>query len=252
MSEPNSPAVPPVPSTPEGAQPAPRYGEFAPVENGAPAAPVAPEAPVAPASAAAPDAPASPPAPSYPAAPAAPAPVYGQQPGYGQQPAFGQPATGQQAAYGQPAFGQPGFGQPAYGQPVYGQPGFATQAPPRRRTWDIVLTIVLLVLGLGGMSLGVLYGVIFSSPELLDQVFQQQGLGGFDGEIGYGPTVLIISHVVLYLLALGLSILLLVKRKVAFYVPLSAGVLAAIIFWGALFAIMMSDPDFMSVYGTGY
>lgn len=249
MSEPNSPAIPPVPTTPEAGQPAPKYGEFAPVEPAA--APVPPAAPAAPAAA-----PGYPAASAYPAAPEAPAqPAYGQQQPYAQQQPYGQqPQYGQQPAYGQPAYQQPAYGQqPGYGQPVYGQPGFgAAPAAPRRRTWDVVLTIILLVLGLGGLSLGVLYGVIFSSPELLDQVFQQQGLGGFDGEIGYGPTIIIVSHVVLYLLALGLSILLLVKRKVAFYVPLSAGVIAAIIFWGALIAIMMSDPDFMSVYGGGY
>ena len=57
--------------------------------------------------------------------------------------------------------------------------------------------------------------------------------------------MLIGSHVLLYLLAIGLSILLLVKRKIAFYVPLAAGVLAAIIFWVAIIALMMTDPNLL-------
>ena len=63
--------------------------------------------------------------------------------------------------------------------------------------------------------------------------------------------VLVVSHVVLYLVALGVSILLLITRKIAFWVPLTAGVIAAIIFWSTLVGIMMSDPGFMNQYG-GY
>ena len=45
---------------------------------------------------------------------------------------------------------------------------------------------------------------------------------------------------------LGVSILLLVKNKIAFWVPLTAGVVAAIVFWGSLMAIVFSDPSLMS------
>src|SRR5690606_13969488 len=131
---------------------------------------------------------------------------YPQQQGYPQQP-----------GYSQPGYPQQGYPQAAYPQvaPVYGQPGFGSTPAPKRRTWDVVLTIILLVLGLGGTLLGVLYGIIFSSPELIDDAFRQQGLGGFDGEVGATPLVLIVSHVVLYLVAAGLPILLLVKKYVA-------------------------------------
>ncbi len=237
MSEPNQPSVPPaggsVPpvepaaSAPGAGVPAPRYGEFAPVE---PAAAETPEAPSA--------APSAPPAPAAPGYPPAPAYVQGNP-----QPGYPQPGYPQQG-YPQPGYPQPGYVQPGAGQPVYGQPGFAGNPVPRRRTWDIVLTIILLVLGLFGMLGGVLYGVLFSSPELLDEGFRQQGLGGFDGDVGAAPLVLIGSHVLLYLLAVGLSILLLVKKKIAFYVPLAAGVVAGVIFWATIVAVMMSDPDF--------
>jgi len=124
---------------------------------------------------------------------------------------------------------------------------------PRRRTWDIVLTIVFLVLGLGGLSFALLYAWIFSQPELLDDAFRQQGFSGFSGDVGSAGAIIAISHVVLYLLALGLSILLLVKKKIAFYVPLAAGVIAAVVFWGTLVAVIMSDPNLVSEYsGTTY
>jgi hypothetical protein len=251
--ESGQPAVPPVP--PVEGTPAPRYGEFAPVESSQ--APIA-AAPGQPAMYAGTGAPVAPQA-GYPAATSAPQ----QAPGY---PAAGYPQQGyaqqgyvQQAqpGYPQPGYPQQGYPQQAYPQtgypqaaPVYGQPGFGGTPAPKRRTWDVVLTIILLVLGLGGTLLGVLYGIIFSSPELLDDAFRQQGLGGFDGEVGATPLVLIVSHVVLYLLAAGLSILLLVKKKIAFYIPLIAGVVAAVIFWGALVMLMLSDPDFASSYGA--
>ncbi|WP_167051418.1 DUF6264 family protein [Salinibacterium sp. ZJ77] len=249
MSEPNTPTVPPVPPA-GGTPPTPRYGEFAPVE-GSP-------------SASAPPAAATPPAYGQPGS--APQPTYGQA---AEQPPYGQPASGQQP-YGQPAYGQSSPAQPAYtqpsadqqpygqqpygqqpgypaaGAPVYGQPGFA--APPaRRKVWDVVLTIILLVLGLFGLGGALLYAVAFSSPEMLDDIFRQQGLDGFGGDVGAAPAILIASHVILYALAVGLSILLILKRKIAFYVPLSAGVLSAIIFWAVMFSVFLSDPNFVSM-----
>jgi len=50
--------------------------------------------------------------------------------------------------------------------------------------------------------------------------------------------------------AAGLSVLLLVKKKIAFYVPLTAGVIAAIVFWATIVTVMASDPDFASTYGV--
>ncbi|HTN59166.1 MAG TPA: DUF6264 family protein [Protaetiibacter sp.] len=245
-----TPAMPPV----EGS-PAPRFGEFAPVESAQTPAAAAAGQPVMYSGTTTPGAPAagydaaSAPAQQNPGYPAAGYPQaqsgYPQQQGYPQQPGYSQPS------YSQPGYPQQGYPQAAYPQtaPVYGQPGFGSTPAPKRRTWDVVLTIILLVLGLGGTLLGVLYGIIFSSPELIDDAFRQQGLGGFDGEVGATPLVLIVSHVVLYLVAAGLSILLLVKKKIAFYIPLIAGVVAAVIFWGALIMLMLSDPDFAATYG---
>ncbi|AYF99342.1 DUF6264 family protein [Protaetiibacter intestinalis] len=235
MSEPNSPSVPPVPPAAAGA--APKYGEFAPVEQTTPEAPAAPAAPVAPGYPAAPEAPAGP-TPGIPAAP-------GQPVMYTGEPAAAAPG------YPQPAYPQPGNAQPGYAQPVYGQPGFGGEAAPKRRTWDVVLTIVLLVLGLGGMLIGLLYGVLL--PMVFQQLYTQYGLGDFvdDGSLSGYSLIIVISHIALYLLAVGLGILLLVKRKVAFYVPLVAGVIAAIVFWGAIIAAMLNDPALSGYLTSG-
>ena len=133
----------------------------------------------------------------------------------------------------------PAYGQPAYGAPVYGAP-----QGPRRRTWDVVLTIILLVVGLFGAGIGVAYGLIFLTPELLGDALVQAGYGqpAIDSR---GPgTVIIISHAVLYLIALGVGIALLLAKKIAFWVPLAAGVVAAIVFWVVAAQVFLSIPGF--------
>ena len=62
--------------------------------------------------------------------------------------------------------------------------------------------------------------------------------------------MLLISHIVLFLLAVGLSIPLLVRGKaVVFWIPLTIGVVAAIIFWATVIIVFMSDAGFVSRYG---
>ncbi|WP_309711581.1 DUF6264 family protein, partial [Pseudolysinimonas sp.] len=61
---------------------------------------------------------------------------------------------------------------PAYGErmpdytaaPAYGTPGYGAPLPPvkRRRTWDMVLTVILLVVGFFGMLIGLFYAWAFS------------------------------------------------------------------------------------------
>ncbi|CAN5448949.1 hypothetical protein BH10ACT6_BH10ACT6_11470 [soil metagenome] len=138
-----------------------------------------------------------------------------------------------------------------YGIPVVARPAPGVAAPGRkRRTWDLVLTIILLVLGFFGMILGIAYAAIFSNPEILSQAMSSQGFGTFTGSAGSAPTVLVVSHAGLFLIALGVSIPLLVSRRiVAFWVPLAAGVIAAAIFWTTLASVLLSDPAFVTRVG---
>jgi len=176
--------------------------------------------------------------PGPPAPPAPPVPPVPPVPQYGEYAPAGYVAP-------QPVAGPP-EPMPAQPQP-YGAASYPQQPVVKgRRMWDVVLTVILLVMGLFGMMAGVAYGIIFTDPALLDDAFTQQGLSGFNGDVGAAPAVLIISHVVLYLLALGSGIGLLLKRKVAFWATLAAGVIAAIIFWGTVIAVVASDPGLMT------
>ena len=179
------------------------------------------------------------PAPAPAAQPAAPPPAqaappqYGERvPGYENAPPYGAAAPAPAPAYG----GYPG-------------PGFGGPPVRQRRTWDVVLTIVLLVLGLGGLVFGLGAAAIFTDPlfaQQLEDTLGQQGLSG-DFDFGDFPVVVAVSHIVLYLAAVGVSILLLVKRRIAFYVPLIAGVLAAIVFWAGYFVVIFTAVDVTSL-----
>ncbi|MCU1417112.1 MAG: hypothetical protein JWP32_1286 [Schumannella sp.] len=174
--------------------------------------------------------------PSPPAPPAPPVPRYGEYAPAGYVPP--QPAPGFEAA----AAAQQPYGYASYPgqfvQPVAGR---------RRKTWDLVLTVVLLVVGFFGMLLGLFYSAVL--PQILDQAYQQQNLGTFAGDTGVAGPVIASSHVVLYLVAVGGAIPLLITKRVAFWVPLGAGVIAAGIFWVALIAVMFSDPSLISSRG---
>jgi hypothetical protein len=192
--------------------------------------------------------PTTPPAP--PAAP--PAPPVAPEPQRPDVPKYGEYAEN---VYGVPGYPTAGAAAPAApGMPAYapasGAPAYA--APVRtRRTWDVVLTCILLVLGLFGMSLGLLYAWAFANPDILSGALAQQGLTG-NLEPGAAPAVISISHIVLYLLALGLSIPLLIRGKgIVFWIPLVIGVVAAVIFWVSLGIVISSDSTLLNSYVSG-
>jgi hypothetical protein len=134
----------------------------------------------------------------------------------------------------------PAYGVPAYGDPVYGAPA----APRGRRTWDLVLTVILFVLAVFGAILGIIYGAIFLYPSLLSGALSQQGYGSPAIATEAPGAVILISHILLFVLGVGIGIVLLVKKKIAFYAPLAAGVIAAIIFWVVVGQVFLSIPGF--------
>lgn len=138
-------------------------------------------------------------------------------------------------------------GVPAPGY-AYG-PGPVVPGVRGRRAWDLALTIVLLVLGLIGMIIGLGYAAVFADPALFSDAMSQQGYDISVDTRGAG-VVIAVSHVALYLIAVGGSIPLLVTRRIAFWLPLSAGVLAAIIFWATLFVTIASAPGVLSQFGA--
>lgn len=147
---------------------------------------------------------------------------------------------------------------PAYGEyapavpPQLPYPYYTGQhdGRPPVRTADTIVSILLLFVGLFGALLGIF------SATLLDSFMQ----GAYDSEhLGtYVPTaglpiaqaVIIVSHLLLVILSTVLTIVLLTKRKVAFWVPLTAGGVATIVFWGTAMVLMMFDPAILETLGS--
>jgi hypothetical protein len=147
-----------------------------------------------------------------------------------------------------PAYLAPQQPAPAdYPESPYYQP-----VPPvrTRKVGDLVATCILLALGffgmLGGIGIAAVlgpslmqeyakYGVTYSAPAALPTI----------------ATVIWVSHLVLFLAAVGGSIPLLVKRRIAFWGPLVAGVLAAIVFWGGLVALVAGDASLLDAIRAG-
>jgi len=165
------------------------------------------------------------PAPAAPASAPAPAGARGPVPGPGQGGSRGYiPYPG---AYPQPA-------SPAV----------------RRRNADRIATIVLLVVGAAGALIGV--RTALSLTDSMTVLYAQAGLPAYepDPRIAIVTPVIWISHAALYLGALIGSILLLRAGRPAFWLPLAAGIAAAIVFWVGIGLVVGNDPNLMQIYST--
>lgn len=169
-------------------------------------------------------------------------------------PAYGEYASPEHAAQAQaqrPQAPQQGAPQAYNQQPGQQYPPQGYYATPQQwqgqrpiRTGDMVASTILLVVGLLVTLLVVL--TAFSIPLQMDSVYQQYGVSGSytpgAGE-GIAAAVLIISHVVLLALATLFTVILIRRRKVSFWLPLSAGVLAAVIYFVTFVVLIVADPS---------
>lgn len=131
---------------------------------------------------------------------------------------------------------------------VVPQPSAST--PRRSRTWDVALTAGLFALGLMGTLLAVITAVTLETT--LRQQYELADAGPYTtpGSLPGIQLTIVISHVVLLIAALGVGIALLISRRLAFWVPLTAGVIAALVFWVCMFAVIASDPNLIDSYPT--
>ncbi|CAN5587683.1 hypothetical protein BH10ACT7_BH10ACT7_15400 [soil metagenome] len=147
---------------------------------------------------------------------------------------------------------QPRYGQYAPLPPAgYVPPAVNPEpiAPPvpvvrPRRTWDIVLTASLLLVGV--------YDVVAGFSQYLDlgpalvAAFEQQGFGEFTSfEIAaQAGIVLTVIRVVILIIVVLVSLRLISRGRRAFWVPLLGGVLAALALMVCIFVIVLGDPSF--------
>ncbi|SFS15332.1 hypothetical protein SAMN04487846_3081 [Microbacterium sp. cf046] len=113
---------------------------------------------------------------------------------------------------------------PAYGPPPAASPyGYAVAPPPGKRpvrTWDLVVTIILLVLD------GVLAAIMSFFGFFLAMAGDSCGARDCSADlIAVGLMVAVALPWLLLIIIAVVSIVLLVKRRIAFWVPLVGGVL---------------------------
>lgn len=112
-------------------------------------------------------------------------------------------------------------------------PAWTTAAAPReRRAWDVALTVILLIIGLFSTLFSLAVAALL--PEAVTGAVPAEVLAG-------DQLVLVISHLLLYGLAVAVSIILIALKRIAFWVPLVAGAIAVIVFWTTIVGVILLD-----------
>jgi hypothetical protein len=144
--------------------------------------------------------------------------------------------------------------EPRYGQysdaPVTPPPPPAEFAPPiaperKRRSWDVALTASLLFLAVYDVVAG--FAGFAQLGSVLSDAFDQQGLGeftSFDLATSMGLVINIIRIAILAVVII-VSLTLLSRNRLAFWVPLVGGVLAALAVLVCILVVIVADPAFL-------
>jgi hypothetical protein len=136
-----------------------------------------------------------------------------------------------------------------YAPPQPNPPSISAPAATPRR-WDLVFSTALLAYGLMSVISG--FFQFSDLGTLINTIYATQGVGKFtpttlSATLG---TVIIVSNVVLWIVTAVVTVRLLRRHRLAFYVPLIGGAVASIVAAGCLTALLFSDPAF-SAYVSG-
>jgi hypothetical protein len=110
------------------------------------------------------------------------------------------------------------------------------------RTWDLVLTTTLLLIGVFDVVAG--FSRFADLGGVLNEAYVAQGFPAFTSmELAASAGVVInVLRVVLIVAAIVGSLALISRGRTAFWVPLAAGAAAALVVIVALFVVIISDP----------
>ena len=157
------------------------------------------------------------------------------------------PAAESRAGVGRASVGRAGS-TPAAATPASGSAarttGPVTESSRPRRRWDLVLSIGLLVYGL----LTVFGGFVQYSdiPAIINQAYAAQRIGEFTSieQADTVGTTIIVANVAIYAITAFVTVRLLRARRLAFYVPLVGGAVAATISVILILTLVINDPAF--------
>ena len=137
--------------------------------------------------------------------------------------------------------------------PAYDRPAPDRSVPPQLRAagprWNLTFTILLLVGGFFGMTYSI--GTLQALPAAMELLHSTQHLGPFtpDPSVGGLITGGSIAMAAIWAVSLGLTIWLLVQKRLSFYVPLIAGVVALITLFVIVGIVLATDPVLLDFYG---
>ena len=143
-----------------------------------------------------------------------------------------------------PPSAAPAPAKPEASGPAVTGPAAATERKPAP-AWDRIITIALLVLGAFGA-----WDSARSMQQLGVQIqttYTMLGIGEFTPP-AWLPTVSVVGIVVqlsLYAAVLGLTILRLRARRIAFWIPLIGGVVSVVFTLVVMAAVVFSDPTYL-------
>ncbi|MFF1878669.1 DUF6264 family protein [Leifsonia sp. NPDC058230] len=145
-----------------------------------------------------------------------------------------------------PPVGQPYTGHPY--PPPEAQPGLPAQLKRATPRWNVGWTIALLIVGFLGMSYSI--GVINAFPAAIQLVHANENLGDYvpAPSVSGIMTAGSIAMGAIWIISTGITVLLLVRRRMSFYVPLIAGVIAFIALFVFLSIVISTDPALLSFY----
>ncbi|UAJ78256.1 hypothetical protein IT072_13375 [Leifsonia sp. ZF2019] len=136
----------------------------------------------------------------------------------------------------------PGPGHPSAG-PHGATPG--TTTPPR---WNTTFTVLLIAFGFFGMAYSVV--VLQGFPASMAILHSSQGLGDFHPEplVGTLVTIGTLTMTGLWAVSTGLAVWQLLRRRMSFYIPLVAGIVAMVALFVFLAVILTTDPVLLDFY----
>lgn len=180
---------------------------------------------------------------------------YGEHGDAGQRTGLGQGGQSGQGAHDGHAPHQDHSERPARPDGAH-RPGFATEHPQNPSTqlradaprWNMTVTVILIVFGFFGATNSI--GGLLSLPTAMQLMHSNENLGDYIPAASVQGTLIAGAIVVglLWAVSTGLSVWLLVKRRIAFYIPLIAGVIALIALLGFMSAVLLTDPVLIDFY----
>ncbi|MGO4536720.1 DUF6264 family protein [Leifsonia sp. 2MCAF36] len=148
-----------------------------------------------------------------------------------------------------PPVGAPlsGVRPPHPGAPIH-SPGEQARLGQAAPTWNLTLTILLAVFGFFGMSYSI--ASLQAIPASMQLLHSTNGLGDYTPAPIVGTLVLVgsITMALIWVVSAVIAAMLLVKRRLAFWVPLVAGIVAMVVLLIFAGAVLATDPVLLGFY----